>query len=307
MAKIETALQMSNGIRSLALRAVEKLSSSQFAYRIAKRRTVCPVDYMRYAEFDALARDLKINSQINILDVSSPQWLSLYLADKNPGTKFHYINILDSDLDPYRDIAHALGIKNLIYQKADARNMEFNDNIFDKVISISVIEHIYPEEDGDLRALLEIKRVLKSEGFLFLTIPYKAKRNIIYMNGPVYERHEKTKNFFAREYDAEMLSKLIERSGFSLSSSWFICEKKGLFPLDYYEWGPGKDALFAKSIISAKNILERITKNSCEGLLAKRYLDVSHETNGRLVNISIKLKNKKNQVYAIGDIPTYTV
>ena len=123
MKKFEMAMQMSSGIRSLALKAVKELSPSQSAYHIARRRVICPVDYARYAEFDAILRELKISPQMTILDVSSPQWFSLYLADKNPEVGFHYINIIDSELDPYREIANALGIKNLEYQKADVRDL----------------------------------------------------------------------------------------------------------------------------------------------------------------------------------------
>jgi ubiquinone/menaquinone biosynthesis C-methylase UbiE len=102
--------------------------------------------------------------------------------------KFTYINIIDSELDVYKELANCLRIKNLKYHKEDVRNMEFNDNTFDKVITISVIEHVYPEKDGDMIALGEIKRVLKPDGNLLLTIPYKSKHNIVYSDGPVYDK-----------------------------------------------------------------------------------------------------------------------
>jgi len=143
---------------------------------------------MRYAEFDAILRDLEIHPQMTILDVSSPQWFLLYLANRHRATNFYYINILESELAPYKKIAKALGITNLKYQKGDVRNLAFHKDTFDKVISISVLEHIHPEETGDLHAgaLREIKRVLRLQGDLLLTLPYKAKGNIVYMDGPVY-------------------------------------------------------------------------------------------------------------------------
>ena len=290
MKNLEIGLQVSSDTRSLALRAVKELSSFQSACHIARVRAVRPVDYMRYAEFDAILRNLELNSQMTILDVGSPQWFSLYLANKYPMVEFHYINIIDSELDPYKDIANALGIKNLNYRKEDVRDMQFSDNTFDKVISISVIEHIYPEEHGDLKALSEISRVLKSGGEFLLTVPCKSKSNIVYMDGAVYERREKTRNFFAREYDEEMFNKLIERSEFSLTESWFISERRGIFSVDYYEWGPGKDAFLAKYLIKSRRLLERIIGKSLDELLAKQYLSVSREITGRLVNISARLK-----------------
>lgn len=281
--------QISSGIKALALKAMNNLSSSDPAYHVAKYRAIRPVDYMRCAEFEAILRDLKILPQMQVLDISSPQWFSLYLAEKHPETMFHYINIIDAELDSYKKIAHALGIRNLKYQKADVRELKFNNSTFDKVVSISVIEHVYPEEDGDLRALREIKRVLKSQGELLLTIPYKEKSNIVYINGPVYERDEKKRNFFAREYDKEMFYNLIERSGFVMKNSWFICERKGMFAVDYYEWGPGKDNWFAKYFIKSRRLVEPILGRALDEVLAKHYLSISREITGRLVNISVVL------------------
>jgi ubiquinone/menaquinone biosynthesis C-methylase UbiE len=290
MKNLETALQVSRDIRSLALGAIKGGASSPDARRIAIRRAARPIDYMRYAEFDAILRDLELEPHMTVLDVSSPQWLTLYLAKKYPEVEFCYINIIDCELDPYREIVKALGIKNLKYQQADVRAMEFGDQSFDRVISISVIEHVYPAEDGDLKALSEIRRVLKPEGEALLTLPYKSKSNIVYRNGPVYERNEKSRNFFAREYDQEMLSTLIEKSKLSVAGSWFISEKKGIFPVDYYEWGPGKDNLIVSNLIKWRRLLEPIFKKSLDETLAIQYLGVSQEIIDRLVNISVRLK-----------------
>jgi SAM-dependent methyltransferase len=289
MKNIEIGLHVANDTRSLALRAVKELSFSQSVCRMARERTIRPVDYMRYAEFDAILRDLEPDSSMTILDVSSPQWFSLYLANQYPSVDFHYINIIDSELAPFKEIARVLGIKNLIYTKEDVRDMQFSANTFDRVISISVIEHIYPEDGGDLKALSEIYRVLKSKGEFLLTVPYKSDSNIVYIDGPVYERKEHTRNFFAREYNEETFNNLIERSGFSLKGSWFICEKGGIFPVDYYEWGPGKDVFFAKHLIKSRRLLEQILGKSLDEILAKHYLSVSREITGRLVNISARL------------------
>lgn len=290
MKNLEIASQVSGEIRALALRAMNGLSSSRSAHHIARRRAVCPIDYMRYAEFDAILRDFEMSSEMTVLDVSSPQWLSLYLANRYPSVEFCYINIIDSELNPYEEIARTLGIKNLKYQKGDVRDMEFSDGSFDRIISVSVIEHVYPEEGGDLKAIREIKRVLKPGGELLITIPYKSKSNIVYRDGPVYERREKGRKFYAREYDQKTLIKLIEKSGLSLVGSLYICEKGGFFPVDYYEWGPGKNKYIAKCLVRSRRLLERILGTSFDKVLAKQYLSVSREITGRLVNISARLR-----------------
>lgn len=292
MKRFEIASQLSNIIQSLAFKSMKELSPSQHAYQVARKRTICPVDYMRYAEFEAVSRGLDISPKMKILDVSSPQWFSICLAYKNPQTEFQYINITDNELDPYREIVHVLGIKNLIYQKGDVRNLAFDDNIYDKVISLSVIEHVFPEEDGDLIALKEVKRVLKPGADFCLTVLFKHESNIVYIDGPVYERVGNQNNFFAREYDKTMFDKLIYKSGFSISQSWYISEKRGISSLDYYEWGPGKDIWLMKYIIKSRKLLEIIIGKSIDQALAKRNLDITREIyTGRLVNIAAVLNN----------------
>lgn len=55
------------------------------------------------------------------------------------------------------------------FQVADALNLPFPDNYFDKVYSIAVLHHI-PSEEFRLRFLKEARRVLKQEGLLILTV-----------------------------------------------------------------------------------------------------------------------------------------
>lgn len=70
------------------------------------------------------------------------------------------------------------------FQVANALNLPFSDNFFDKIFSIRVIAHI-PSRDFRLQFLKEIKRVLKPEGLLILTTWYlwnlKFKRNFFLM------------------------------------------------------------------------------------------------------------------------------
>jgi SAM-dependent methyltransferase len=277
-------------IKGLALNAINNLSVSDHAYRIARYSAKHPIDYMRYAEFDAILKDLVITPGMEILDISSPQWFSIYLAGKYPETVFHYINITDKEVDPYKRIVESIGIKNLRYKKEDVRALKYASGMFAKAISISVIEHIYPKVNGDLMALAEIRRVLKPDGELLLTVPYKEKHNIVYMDGPVYERNAKKGNFFAREYDEEMFHQLVGSGGFALRDCWFICERMGMFSKDYYEWGPGKDVKsLSKCLLKVIRQVEHLPSISFDSMLAKRYLSISREINGRVVNISAAL------------------
>lgn len=281
--------QISNAIRELSSQALSSFSPPDPAWEVARAGYMRPINYMRCAEFYALSRELIIEPGMRILDISSPQWFSLFLAREYPEAYFDYTNMLDHELDPYKSIYQACEINNLIYHKEDVRALSFDANTFDKVISISVIEHISPEVGGDYKALQEIKRVLKHNGEFILTVPYKNKRNIVYVDGEVYERGSKKRNFYAREYDEKMFNNLVSDSGFHKKRVRFISEKPGLFSLDYYEWGPGKTFALGRYVAKSIRIVERAMKMSLHELLAKYYLRVSPRIEYRVVNIAASL------------------
>ena len=249
------------------------------------------IDYMRYAEFSGIYTRLSLKLGQRVLDVSSPQWFTIFLAHKYPHVHFDYINIIDSEIKLYRKICDICGIPNIQYHREDVRCLSFNDHIFDKVVTISVLEHIYPEKDGDVKALTEIKRVLKPEGEILLTVPYKEKGNIVYIEGSVYERESKEKNFFAREYDQEMFNRMVKNSGFIPQHINYICEKTGALSLDYYQWGPGKLFWYAKYISKFKQIIEKIVGYSFDEILARRYLCISDKIIHRVVNVVAVLES----------------
>jgi len=69
------------------------------------------------------------------------------------------------------------------FQITDALNLPFPNNFFDKVLSVAVFHQI-PSEEFRRRFLTEIKRVLKPEGYLILTVWYlwreKKVRKLIF-------------------------------------------------------------------------------------------------------------------------------
>lgn len=70
------------------------------------------------------------------------------------------------------------------FQVADALNLPFPENFFDKVISIRVLPHI-PSKEFRLQFLREVKRILRPEGLLILTAWYlygfSNKKNFLSM------------------------------------------------------------------------------------------------------------------------------
>lgn len=57
----------------------------------------------------------------------------------------------------------------IFFQVADALNLPFPDNFFDKVFSIAVLHHI-PSDDFRNQFIKEARRVLRPGGFLILTV-----------------------------------------------------------------------------------------------------------------------------------------
>lgn len=70
--------------------------------------------------------------------------------------------------------------------KGDIRNSLFRDNFFNQVIAVSSIEHVglvgytnkQIEDDGDVKTIKEVKRILKLDGIFLLTFPFAKETHI---------------------------------------------------------------------------------------------------------------------------------
>ena len=89
--------------------------------------------------------------------------------------------------------------QNISFQQADVRNLPYDDNTFDKILAVSVIEHIgladpqveaeqLPEvgEDGDIVAVKELIRTLKPGGELVMTFPFSKHYGIFQNDARIY-------------------------------------------------------------------------------------------------------------------------
>jgi ubiquinone/menaquinone biosynthesis C-methylase UbiE len=113
------------------------------------------------------------NRTLKILDVGSPKLFGLYLAYTKPVTviltDFHkrYIEEYISLWNSIQGTAKGC----IEFTTADARSLCFDNDSFDIVYAMSVIEHV-EGKDGDSIALQELKRVLKQGGLLIVSIPF---------------------------------------------------------------------------------------------------------------------------------------
>jgi len=278
-------------IRAQARRVAEHGDADKEMLRTSAHRAKSPIDYMRYAEFGAVLTRLKLEPGSRVLDAGGPQWLTFALAARNPGVKFQYINYSDYEIQPFERIRSLLGLDNLTICKEDLRQLSFPDESFDEIFSISVLEHVYPEEGGDALALGEIKRVLKQGGSVILTTPCKDKPNVVYVQGDVYERtaSEQEKQFYAREYSARTLEMLLNKTHYENSEVAYISEMPSLVSIDYLEWGPMRGKPLAKLLLWFYRTFARMTGLPVERVLAASKLSIAGVETPRLVNAVVHM------------------
>lgn len=268
-------------IRNVAAVAA-RLPEESAAARQAREAAACPVQYMRWAEFEAALRGWRLPPGSRVLDVGSPQWFTLGMARVRPDVTFDYVNIDPDEVLPYQAIAAAAELSNVRYGVGDARALLFADATFDTVLSLSVVEHVAPAEKGDVMALAEFRRVLKPGGEVRLTMPFKERGAIV----PSADG-----GFYAREYDRTSLDALLQGSGLTVCSRRYIRERQGWLSPDYHEWGPGRGTPGADRYRRWRKQLEWRLRRPLDQWLAACYLRVSDQPRPRLVNVALVLSS----------------
>ena len=189
--------------------------------REAAARVVNPLSYPRYREYQLTFGQLGSLDDRRVLDIGSPK-LPILLHARHARCELVSTDIRDYFIAPtahfLRRLGHAHRLGRDIHLKVeDARSLSFGDESFDRVYSISVIEHI--PDDGDSQAMRQIARVLRPGGVVSLTVPFQASGYYEeYVRGDVYERQaEAGGTFYQRRYDlAALEARLIAPSGLQL-------------------------------------------------------------------------------------------
>ncbi|MHA1344564.1 MAG: methyltransferase domain-containing protein [Promethearchaeota archaeon] len=186
----------------------------------------CPMNYVRIMEIPLTFVLLRASKADKILDLSSPKILSLYY------NLLKYPNIIASDIEDYfvKDFEvfskfTGLNMKTAIFDIT--KGFPFPENSFDRIFSISVLEHI-PYE-GDKEALKQILHYLKPSGIAVITLPafHKYIEEWVYSKN-FYWNTVKNKNgayFYQRRYN---LNTIISRFKFDngyIDRIIFIAEK----------------------------------------------------------------------------------
>ena len=184
-----------------------------------------PMNYARIMELPLTLLLLQAAKNETILDVSSPKLLALYYALKGCGrvVAADLEDYFVSDFETYKKHAK-LTIQTAVFDAA--REIPYPDSHFDKIFSVSVLEHI--PNNGDILAMREMLRVLRPSGSLVITLPAFTHYVEEWTSSTHYWKsvqNESGKTFFQRRYDQDTLLKNFSIPGGAIQEVILIAER----------------------------------------------------------------------------------
>jgi len=190
---------------------------------------ISPVGYWRFLPNAFTYHEFLRFNNPRILDVSSPKLPSVFFATRT-SQEVHATDLDDEKIfSRWKPAADALGLANYFVEYQDARHLTYPDESFDLIYSISVIEHI--PDDGDAVSLREFRRVLKPGGTLVIQIPYRRKRDDIWLSIDSKGAPLPEPRFYERYYDMARLNERLRTDGLTLTTRVIMGEWLNLDPL----------------------------------------------------------------------------
>lgn len=189
-------------------------------HREALRRLLTPINVSRCYEFRRTFELLLPESGDLVFDLSSPKLLSHFLSEKR-GCKVIAADMNKEEVSDWTTLTRNRP-QMPSWVIADGMSLGFRENTFDKIYSISVLEHI--PGDGDTKTIKELARVLKPGGRLVVTVPYAGRHRSERTVKDVYNLNNGKTGVFhwSHFYDEAMLKKkLLDASGLALEGVYF--------------------------------------------------------------------------------------
>lgn len=234
-----------------------------YKFKLSPKLLLNPVSIVRYFEFDFVDSSAQLDNGIKVLDISSPYLFGFYASSKYQ-LEYYYVNPDERDLANVNLLSAKILFKGkYIPELMDALILNYPDNYFDRIISISVIEHINGE--GDSQAIKEIWRVLKPNGLFSFTVPVKKEFETEYRNKDEYNLNPEMKSeeyFFQRIYDKQKIEErllssisnyeIIQQKIFGVKQKSFYSGYKGRW-MKYSYWETVKDPYYISTDFSYFN------------------------------------------------------
>lgn len=108
-----------------------------------------------------------------------------------------HVTAIDIDADAVAAASKNFPAPNLQFSREDALDLSFDDDSFDVVVALEMLEHLTEQS----RLLREIRRVLKPDGILLVSTP----------NKPVYNRYKTPNPYHPLELDQTEFESLLDR------------------------------------------------------------------------------------------------
>lgn len=184
-----------------------------------------PMNYARIMEIPLTYEFLELSNTHSILDISSPKLMSLFLAING----FDKLTI--SDIEDYfvKDFTIFSRIYNFnaTLSVFDATRIPLPDHSFDRIFSISVLEHI--PDFGDGEAIKEAARLLKPKGIFVVTLPAYTDYMEEWLKDPNFYWKSKQREdgtiFYQRRYDLKSIYERLDNQELNIEEIIFIAEK----------------------------------------------------------------------------------
>jgi SAM-dependent methyltransferase len=194
------------------------------------RYLVVPVNYWRSIEYRLALEEARITPGDRVLDVGSPKLLSLWVADRLGA------RVVATDIEPYFLAEYELlrqirrvPPERLRLAVEDGRRLSFADASFDKVYSLSVLEHI--PDGGDAECVRELARVLAPGGRCVITVPFWPTSRVDWRDPDFYWSGASVDDasgrvFYQRRYSAaDLQERLAGPSGLRLARLAFVGDR----------------------------------------------------------------------------------
>lgn len=229
---------------------------------IGMKQLALPVGYWRFPVFGTAVRALgKLPAGSSVLDIGSPKLLSLYCSL----VKGHRVwaTDLQDDAIHQRYARHFAEYRfrrspegEYLPEFQDGARLGYENDAFDAVYSLSVIEHIPGR--GDSACCAEVCRVLRPGGLAVIEVPFADKERDTYVARSVYGReYESEPLFYQRHYDPTTLhERLVSPSGMRLVEGWVLSERLGIG--DRWQQLPlpvRAPSLWAEALVSRLNLV----------------------------------------------------
>jgi len=251
-----------------------------FKAKLSPRLLLNPVSIVRYFEFDFAKKFSQLKDGMKILDISSPYLFGFYQASRF-SLEYLYTNPDGKDLQNVNSLSQRLTFRsNYKTEQVNALDIPYQEKYFDRIFSISVIEHIL--NDGDSLVMKELWRVLKPGGVFILTIPAKNKFEIEYKEKDEYNLHsgkKLDKYFFQRIYDKENIEERLLSSINNyeiISIKVFGCTEKNFYPdynkrwVNYSYWETTKDPYYISKIFTYFNDTANLVDIGVAGIAIRK-------------------------------------